>query len=65
METRYFNEGSKNLAPILKIVKEEKEDEKADILKDCFNTWCKNVIIKVLTLRGANPDCYKSLKIEL
>ena len=44
---------------------EDNDEEIVDDFDNCFDVQCKNVMLEVLAVRGANPDNYRTLKVEL
>ena len=45
--------------------KEDDNDETVDDFNTHFNAWCENVMLGVLAVRGASPNNYGTLKVEL
>ena len=45
--------------------KEDDNDETVDDFNNRFDAWCENVMLGVLAVRGASPNSYGTLKVEL
>ena len=45
--------------------REDDDDETVDDFNNCFDAWCKNVMLAILVVRGASPNNYNTLKVEL
>ena len=45
--------------------REDDDNETVDDFKNRFNTWCENVMLGVLAVRGVSSNNYGTLKVEL